>query len=152
MLLSVRAARRVATLSLAALSLGLAGCSNTEDAEEVEVDFMRITLGSQEALVNSTGAVSGALSVSNGVATPVTVEFLNAAMADALAARADDFQVQVTPGSGLTFTRTGPFSGTITGSLTGARSASFALLHIEENHEDFGPFPVTITVTAPAAR
>lgn len=152
MLKTFRSSRRFAALAVTALALGLAACSKDEDAYEVEVDFMRITAGAQQLMVNSTGAVTGSISISNGVATPITVAFLNGAMADALGVYADDFQVTVTTGTGLTFTRTGPFAGTLTGTLTGASSASFALLHIGENHEDFGPFPVTITVTAAAAR
>lgn len=140
--------RRLAALAAAALAI--TACSSSEEAHEVEVDFMRITVGTSTATVNSTGAVTGTLSIPQGAATAVSVEFLDAAMADALAEHADDFQVTVTPAAGITFARTGPFAGTLTGSAAGTVAVSFALLHIEENHEDFGPFPVNITVTAPA--
>ena len=38
------------------------------------------------------------------------------------------------------------------GSGAGAVNVEFALLHIEENHEDFGPFPVSITVQGATLR
>jgi hypothetical protein len=138
--------RRVALT--AALSLGLAACSTT-DAHEVEVDLMRITVGGQVVMVNSTGAVTGGpISLVNGVAENVTVEFLDAAMADALAPHASDFQANVTTPGGVTFARTGPFAGTLTGTAIGTSNTSFALFHIEEGHEDFGPFNVSVTVVA----
>ena len=145
-----RSARRFAALAVATLALGLSACSDDDHGHEVEVDFMRITVGAQEVTVNSTGAVTGGtLSLSQNVATDVSVEFLDAAMADALEEHADDFQVTITPGAGITFARTGPFAGTLTGTSVGVVSVSFSLLHIEEAHEDFGPFPVNITVNAP---
>ncbi len=142
--------RRLAALAVVALAL--TACKDNDDAHEVDVDFMRITLGAQTVTVNATGAVTGGtLSLSQGVATNVSVAFLNSSMQDALGEHADDFQVTITPGAGITFARTGPFAGTLTGSTAGTVSVSFALLHIDENHEDFGPFPVNITVTSPPA-
>jgi hypothetical protein len=142
-------ARRYAALTVAALSLGLAACSE-EDAHEVEVDFMRITTSGSQIMVNSSGAPSGTITLLQGQPNNLTVEFLDANMENALTDHADEFQVQVTPNAGITFTRTGPFTGTLTGTAAGVVSVSFALLHIEENHEDFGPFPVNITVVPPA--
>ncbi len=150
MLKTVSSTRRFAALALVALSLGVAGCKD-DGVQEVEVDFMRITAGAQQITVNSTGAVTGSITINSGVATAVSVQFLDAAMANALVEREADFQVNVTPGSGITFARTGPFAGTLTGTTAGVRSVSFSLLHIEENHEDFGPFPVNITVAAGSA-
>lgn len=149
MLKSLRNSRRFAAVAVASLALGLAGCSS-EDAHEVEVDRMVITIGATEYTVNSAGVYVGPVTLQQGVATNVTVEFLDANLEDALAEHADEFQVEIDPAAGVTFTRTGPFSGTLTGTAAGDVVVSFALLHIEENHEDFGPFPVTITVTAPA--
>jgi hypothetical protein len=143
--------RGSAVAVLASLALGATACSEDDLGHELHVDLMRITVGAQQLTVNSAGAVTGTVNIVQGVATNVTVEFLDDAMADALAEHADDFQVQVEPDAGITFTRSGPFAGTITGTDIGAISVSFALFHIEENHEDFGPFPVNITVTGPPA-
>ena len=145
MIRQFRSARRFAVLAASLLALG--ACT-TDDAHEVAVDFMRITVGAQQVTVNSTGAVTGGpISIAAGAATNVSVEFLDASLGDALAEHADEFQASVTPSAGITFTRTGPFAGTLTGSGAGAVNVQFALLHVAENHEDFGPFPVSITVT-----
>jgi hypothetical protein len=150
----VRSSRRAATLVLAAFALSASACSHDHDHHEPEVEAMRITVAGQTPItVSSTGVQSGTLNLVQGAATTITVTFLDAANADALTDHADDFQVQVTPavGSGLTFARTGPFAGTLTGTFAGSRAVALALLHIEENHEDFGPFNVNFNVTAPVA-
>lgn len=147
MMRQFRSARRFALL--AASAMALAACSE-EEAHEVEVDFMRITAGAQTVTVNSTGAVTGGpIALNTGVARSISVAFLAADMtSDALAEHADEFQVSVTVPAGVTFTRTGPFAGTLTASAAGSYNVGFALLHIEENHEDFGPFNVAVSVTA----
>ena len=148
----VRSSRRAAALVLAAFALSVSACSDADDHAEPEVESMRITVAGQAPItISSTGAQSGTLNLVQGAATTITVEFLDATNANAITEHADEFQAQVTPaaGSGLTFARTGPFVGTLTGTLTGSRAIALALLHIEENHEDFGPFNVNFNVTAP---
>jgi hypothetical protein len=148
----IRSSRRAATLVLAAFALSASACSDDEDHAEPEVESMRITVAGQSPItVSSTGVQSGTLNLVQGAATTITVEFLDAANANAITEHADEFQVQVTPaaGSGLTFARTGAFAGTLTGTTAGTRAVALALLHIEENHEDFGPFNVNFNVTAP---
>jgi hypothetical protein len=148
MLSQIRSVRRAALVAVAALAVG--ACSEDEHDHEAEVDFMRVTVGAQQVMVNSTGAVTGGpISVTSGAATAVTVAFLDADMADALAEHADDYQANIAVPAGMTFTRTGPFTGTLTGSVAGTSNVSFTLFHIEENHEDFGPFNVPVTVTVP---
>lgn len=145
-----RNARRAALLALSVFAV--AACSDDTDDHEVEVDFMRITAGAQQLMVNSTGAVTGGpLALQAGVGRAITVDFLKADMTtDALGDEAGEFQVAVTVPAGVTFTRTGPFAGTLTASAAGSYDVSFALLHVEENHEDFGPFPVAVSVSAAA--
>lgn len=148
----VRSSRRAAALVLAAFALSLSACSTADDHAEPEVESMRITVAGQAPItVSSTGVQSGTLNLVQGAATTITVQFLDAANADAITEHVDEFQAQVTPavGSGLTFARTGAFTGTLTGASTGTRAVALALLHIEENHEDFGPFNVNFNVTAP---
>lgn len=148
MLSQIRPVRRAALVAVAAFALG--ACSENDHDHEAEVDFMRVTVGAQEVMVNSTGAVTGGpIRITSGAATNVTVAFLDAAMADALAEHADDYQVNITAPAGMTFSRTGPFTGTLTGTVTGTVNVSFTLFHIEETHEDFGPFPVPVTVATP---
>jgi hypothetical protein len=150
MMPSFRSTRWATLLALSVLTLG--ACTKDEHDHEVDVDFMRITVGAQQVMVNSTGAVTGGpINLVRGVSTSITVAFLNAAMADALDDHADDFQVNVTTPSGVTFTRTGPFTGTLSASAAGTYSVGFSLYHLEENHEDFGPFTVPVAVTTPPA-
>ena len=154
MMQTIRSSRRAATLLLAAFALSASACSAEDDHEEPEVESMRVTVSGQAPItISSTGVQSGTLNLVQGAATTITVEFLDATSANALTEHADEFQAQVTPaaGSGLTFARSGAFVGTLTGTLTGSRTVALALLHIGENHEDFGPFNVNFNVTAPTA-
>ena len=64
-------------------------------------------------VVTSVGAVNGTISISQGVATNVTVEFLDATMQDALGDEADEFQVTIVGTGGIKFTRPGPFASVI---------------------------------------
>lgn len=148
----IRSSRRAAALVFAAVALSTTACSDDHDHDEPEVESMRLTIAGQAPItISSTGVQSGTLNIVQGSATTITVEFLDAANANAITDHVEDFQAQVTPaaGSGLTFARTGAFSGTLTGTLTGSRTVALALLHIEENHEDFGPFNVNFNVTTP---
>ncbi len=150
MMLKVRTSRRFAALVVAALSLFAAACKDDADDHHAEVDFMRITITGQPAVtVNSTGTPSGTLTITQGVATEFTVEFLDANMQDALGDEADEFQVNVAPGAGITFARTGAFTGTLTGSAAGTVAVSFAMFHLADGEEEFGPFDVDVVVTGP---
>lgn len=147
----VRSSRRAATLVLSAFALSASACS-TDDHGEPEVESIRVTIAGQSPItISSTGVQSGTLNLVQGATTAITVEFLDAANANALVEHADEFQAQVNPavGSGLTFARTGAFAGTLTGTFAGSRTVAMALLHIAENHEDFGPFNVNFNVTLP---
>lgn len=148
MKLKVRSPRRFAALVVAALSLS-AACKD-DAAGHPEVDFMRITIAGQPAVtVNSTGTPSGTLSIAQGVATLFTVEFLDANQQEALGDEASEFQVNVAPGAGITFARTGAFTGTFTGAAPGTVGVSFAMFHLEDGEEEFGPFSVNVVVTGP---
>jgi hypothetical protein len=145
-----RSSRLLAALVVAAVSLTTAACSETDDHSHAEVDFMRISIAGQTpVVVNSVGVASGSLSISQGVATTVTVEFLDANQQEALGDEADEYQVNVTPGAGVTFARTGPFTGTLTGAAAGTVSVSFAMFHLVDQEEEFGPFSLNVTVTPP---
>lgn len=147
-----RSSRRATTLALAVLTLTSAACSSSDDGFEPEVQTMRVSVVGQAPItISSAGVQSGTLNIAQGSATTITVTFLDAANANAMVGNEDTFQAAVTPavGSGLTFARTGAYTGTLTGTLTGTRTIGLALLHIAENHEDFGPFNVNFNVTAP---
>lgn len=143
-------AGRVIGLATLSAALALTACKEVIDEHGAEVDFLRITLAGQApVIVNATGAVSGTLSLTQHIATTLTIEFLDATQQDALGDAADEFQANVAPGAGITFTRSGPFTGTLTASATGDITVSVAMFHIEDGEEEFGPFPVTITVSPP---
>lgn len=144
--------RRFAALAVAALALSAGGCKDsTSLEEEPEVATMRITpAGGAAVTVNSTGAVTGTLTVPAAGSRAFTVEFLNAAGQPDPLVDGSTFQVSVAPAAGISFTRTGPFAGTLTAGAAGTVAVQFGLLHIEENHNDFGPFTVNVTVTPPA--
>ena len=46
----------------------------------------------------------------------------------------------------LTFTRTGPFTGTLNGLTPGTVVVDVNLWHKSGNHADFGPHPLAVTV------
>lgn len=143
--------RRFTVLAAALLTLGTGACKDsTAPEEEPEVVTMRITpAGGTAITVGSTGTVTGSLTVPAGGTRSFTVEFLNAAGQPDPIVDGSTFQVSVTPSAGITFARTGPFAGTLTGGAAGTVAVQFGLLHIEENHNDFGPFTVNVTVTPP---
>ncbi|MBX3173227.1 MAG: hypothetical protein KF709_02380 [Gemmatimonadaceae bacterium] len=145
----VRSRQLRTMLAMTALAVFASACKETVD-DHPEVDAMRITLtGQAPVLVNSSGVASASLALTQGVTTGLTVEFLDATLQDALVGHADEFQVNVTPDAGITFARTGPFAGTLTATATGDIVVNVAMFHIEDGEEEFGPFPVTITVNPP---
>lgn len=150
MMRQIRSVRRAAVLLVAALAT--TACLEDALEHEAEVDFMRVTVDGTAVTVNSTGAITGGpISITSGTAASVTVEFLDADMNDAIADHADDYQADITTPAGITFTRTGPFAGTLSSPTPATYNVQVSLFHIEESHTDFGAFGIPITVTAPAA-
>ena len=131
------------------LLLGIAGCDeSTPPEEEPEVVTMRLTVGTSSVEVEGGTVTGGPLMVPAGNAT-LTVEWLRAdGTADPLVTDAE-FQLNATVSNTavLTMTRASAFSFTVNGLQSGQSTAvEFALFHLEEQHEDFGPFPVTVQV------
>ena len=117
-------------------------CGNdpVDESEEPNVATMRLVVGAQTINVNAyNGAVTGGpivLAVNTNV--PVTATFLRAdGSADPLVIAAM-FDLDVTPALGnVTFTRTGPFAGTLRGTVVGTTVVQFGLLHLGEGHNEF---------------
>jgi hypothetical protein len=144
-----RHSSRPLALALLALTLGATACKDNVSPEpEPEIETMRITpAGSAPVTVSSSGVVTGTFSIAAGVAKSFTVEFLNAAGdPDPLVTDAE-FEASVTPAAGITFARTSAFAGTLTGANAGTVSVQFGLFHLAEQHNDFGPFAVNVTIT-----
>ena len=138
--------------TLLALTMAV-GCSSEPTEEEPEVETMRLvietTTGLQIGLttVNFAGGTCtpspSSVTIPTAGAT-VTASFLRADGTPETIVTADEFELQVTPAG--RFTRTGAFTGTIAGGTAGSASLGFALLHKIEQHEDFGPCNLTVTV------
>ncbi|MDA0330327.1 MAG: hypothetical protein O2958_15145 [Gemmatimonadetes bacterium] len=144
--------RRSSAHALLALTLSLAVTACGDDMgpeeEEPEVATMRITVGAQSIDVADDGTVTGGpISLSVG-STSISVQFLLAngqpepLVTDAV------FQVNVESDNAgvVSFTRVGAFDGTLVAGAAGSTTVRLALFHIEEAHEDFGPFPVPVVV------
>jgi hypothetical protein len=152
-----RSRRTLQALSLALLAASTVACSDDElvsSEPEPQVATMRLTVnttaGTSTVNVSENGTVTGGplLIANNGT---LTAQFLRADGTPDPIAAGFEFELRMTPAApaNLTFTRTGQFAGTLT--VTGLASnatttAQFALFHIAETHEDFGPFPVTMRV------
>ena len=140
-------------------------CKDTTDPHEVDVASLRLTIATPGTANTQTVTIAsnpgcavsgGPIALTVNQARTVTATFLNGAgTADPVANDADEFQLAggegennptPTPGT-ITFTRTGAFSGTLTGSAATSGSVFFSLLHLEEGHEDWGPCAVPITVS-----
>lgn len=150
-----------ASLVLCAI-LAVTACKDTADPEpEPDVSSLRLTIGATNAqtvnvATNPGCAVTGGpITLKVNTPTAITGSFLNAGGTADPIANSSDFRMAGTTTNGeiaptpntITFTRTGNFSGTLNGTATTtAGSASFALVHIEEGHADWGPCTVAISV------
>lgn len=143
----IRRLRPLVALATVTLALGACKDSTGLDDHGEDVHALRITLANGTAVtVGETGTVTGTLTIPRGVTTPFTVTFLDDAGAVVTDLPANEFQASVSPGAGITFVRTGAFTGTLQGAAAGTVSVRFGLFHIEESHDDFGPFPVSVTI------
>jgi hypothetical protein len=148
--------RRALGLALAALALTMSACKDDatgiDDDHDLHVESMRLTIAGQTITVAENGTVTGGpVNLAAGQHN-ITAVFLDDEGQPADDVTAIEFQLNVTipNGTPVTFARstTNPFAGTFT--VTGAQQGAairFSLYHIEEQHEDFGPFPVTFNFT-----
>lgn len=137
-------------VAVATLALGLGACKDStglDDEHGEEVHAMKITLANGTSVtVSETGTVTGTLTIPSGVASAFTVTFLDDAGAVVDDLPASEYQASVAPNAGITFARTGAFAGTLQGATAGTVTVRFGLFHIEESHDDFGPFSVPVTI------
>lgn len=137
-------------LMLAAV-VALAACSNEDSTapdNEPEVATIVLTVGTQTVTWNrASGAVTGGpILLTANTNVPVTAVFLRASGAADPLVTASTFELRVTPANNnVTFTRTGPFAGTLRGTAAGSTSATFALYHLAEAHSEYD-FSAAITV------
>jgi hypothetical protein len=131
------------------LLVAAAACSDsTEPEPEPEVATMRLIIGGTDTVtVAENGAVTGG-PITIDATTSIAAEWLrDDGTPDPIVDGATFELAVVVANTGIvTFTRTGAFAGTLTKVAAGTTSATFGLLHVDEGHEDFGPFPVSIVV------
>ena len=144
----MRRTKWMAPVLALALMTGACGDDPVNEEPEPDVATMRLVVGTQTITVNAnSGAVVGGpivLPVNTNVT--VTATFLRAdGTADPLVT-ATKFDLDVTPALGnVTFTRTGPFTGTLRGTVVGSTVVQFGLLHLAEGHNEF-EYNVAVTV------
>lgn len=146
----VRSGIRLATMFALIVASASCGEDTTEpEEEEPSTTQVRLTIGSQTQTFGPSG---GAITLSARGAVTVSAVWLKADGTSDPIANASEFRLQVTPpasgvGSNITYSGTG-HGGTLTipAAVTNA-PVQFGLLHIAENHTDFGP--LTVSITAP---
>lgn len=138
--------RRLVAATLALFVATACKDSTAAEEDEPEVATMRLTVGSQTVTVAENGTVTGGpLRISTTNQT-ITAAFLKADGTPETKVNAPEFELAVTGGTGITFTRASQFSGSIRGASASTTTVTFSLFHKEENHNDFGPFPVQVQV------
>jgi hypothetical protein len=116
---------------------------------EASVSSVQLTVGTQTISVSNNGTVTGGpIIITRPTAPTLTASFLNAGGSQDPLAHGGNFQLNATPGDGsiLTFTRTSAFVGTLTGTAAGSTNLTVSLYHMSDGDNDFGPFPVPVTV------
>lgn len=146
------AAKRFRTLFAAVLlPATLVACDDSpteHDDHAEEVAAIRLTAGTQTVTITQAGAVTGGpITLGAGGSTAITATFL-ADDGDVVDLHDDEFRLDVVSGtpSVVTFQRTGPFAGTLSGQAAGQGVVAVSIFHLEEGHADFGPFNVPVTV------
>jgi len=136
-------------LAILALGLPAASCDDeTAPEEEPEVATMRLIVGAQTVNVADDGTVTGGPIIIPVGNTAISAAFLRADGTAEPLVTADVFRLDVaSDNAGIaSFTRGGSFNGNLVGAAAGSTILRFSLFHLEEQHEDFGPFPVAVTV------
>jgi hypothetical protein len=112
-----------------------------------EDGYLATTFGSTLVDVWAGGQVVGdPLVILPGTPTPVVATFHDAA--SNLVQGLEEYVLVVSPANPalLKFTATGPFEGTLTRLAPGTTTLQLGLRNTERQLEDFGPFPVPVTV------
>jgi hypothetical protein len=149
-MLDTRKHRGLLSLALLLLVPTFSSCNDDDEVEEDPADaieFVELTMGGVTLRLNLQGGVvsGGPLTVAVGAALPITARFLDEDGND-INSTLGDFELRGTEPTRVTFASTGDFTGTITGVTAGAGNIKFALFHVIEQHEDWGPHDVAITV------
>lgn len=150
-----QAVHRFPRCAVAALALlaTIAACGDdpVEPEDEPEIQTLTLTVGANSITIDkTTGAASGQLPVPAGTSTMTAVWKKSDGSLEALVTSAEfDLKVTPTTPANLSWTPTGAFGGALT--TTGLASnqtttAQVSLFHKAEQHDDFGPYTITIRV------
>jgi hypothetical protein len=142
-------------LLLSALALG--ACAGQTDPVEQEPEVASMVLdiaGSSEYTATLNGFTPQSLTLDEESFTVTSVEFRRVGGGieeidpnDFRLSAYADVNGTALPGD-LSFIRSGPFGGTLTGLDPGQTiDIFFALQHVTESHLDFGPIPLTVSRT-----
>jgi hypothetical protein len=149
---AIPAFRRYAHLAFAALLATSVACDDDDTVEpenEPAVQSMTLTVGASTVTINkTTGIPSGDLIVAAGANT-VTATWKKVDGSDETLITSADFDLRIVPTDNTKFTwaPNGAFGGTLT--VTGLAAASsttaqVSLFHKGEQHDDFGPYTITV--------
>jgi hypothetical protein len=147
--------RRPLHLLVALLTLtAVAACSDDDPVapeEEPEIQTVTLTVGASTVTIDkTTGAASGQLVVPAGTSTVVAVWKKADGSIESIVT-SDEFDLKFAPTNpaNLSWTASGAFGGTLTTTgLTSGQTttAGVSLFHKLEQHDDFGPFTITIRI------
>jgi hypothetical protein len=150
-MLNIRRHRSTTFAALVLTAIAFSACDDdpVEVEEEPEIAALRLTVGTQVVTVDAEfGTVTGGpilISVGNANISAVPIDENGEVMADVTAAEFR-FDVVSDDTGVVTFSRTSGFAGTLNGVAAGQTSIDVSLFHLEEMHNDFGEFPVPVTV------
>jgi hypothetical protein len=143
---SINNVRRLAAFALIAVTAVACKESTDPEEDEPEVASMRLAVGASSVTVAENGTVTGGPLRITTADQALTATFLKGDGTPETRVTAAEFRLDVTGGTGITFSRTGPFGGNLKGASAGTVTVNFSLFHLIENHADFGPFPVFVQV------
>lgn len=154
--------RRAPRLLLAALAVAALGaCNDPVSADDDGDDHGHADeVASMRLAVTPAGGATTIYALStNGVLTPsplrlpvgaatVAVDFLDeggAVITDELHDDEYEFRFTALP-AGVTFARSGAYAGTFSATTAGTGTMRPLLWHLEEGHEDLGPWPIAVQI------
>jgi hypothetical protein len=128
---------RIVALTLLVPAFVACDDSTEPDDHAEDVASVRLTIGNQTITMGPSGNVTGGnVTLVRNTSTPVTAVFL-AADGDVITL-SNEFRLDLTPSTGITFARTGPFAGTLTSATAGSGTVQVCVFHIPAGHCDYG--------------
>jgi hypothetical protein len=141
-------AARVAALGLIAMVVAAGACRSATEPHDHEPDVHAVRLnfnnGAQIVTIVE-GQVGASVSLAPGTSASVSAQWLDDDDHVIDDITGDEFELRIL-GLGLSFTRTGPFAGTISGLVSGSTVVTVQLWHLVEAHDDF---EVQLTIDVP---